>query len=175
MHAGVGLIPIREIDPTGQFPYWQPVPDMRLHHSGRMDCIIEQFLYVGDLESATDATLLPADTWRCISLLPRAEFKYAPIHFRPMDHLRLEMEDTETQSLESITQVTTPFLSQARYDGKRVLVHCSAGISRSVAVVLAYLLSSFDMTLEEAYMYVQKRRPVASPNIGFMRQLAQIK
>jgi predicted protein tyrosine phosphatase len=52
-----------------------------------------------------------------------------------------------------------------------VLVHCQKGVSRSCAVVTAYLMAQNGWSVVEALEYVQKRRPQAQPNIGFMAQL----
>lgn len=53
-----------------------------------------------------------------------------------------------------------------------MLVHCYAGQSRSVALVLAYLLAARGMSLSEAWQAVRAARPGAKPNSGFMQQLA---
>merc|ERR1712232_1063722 len=42
--------------------------------------------------------------------------------------------------------------------GKTVLVHCSAGLSRSASVVVAWLMKSADLTLEQAVEEVSFRR-----------------
>ncbi|KAK2956850.1 putative Dual specificity phosphatase, catalytic domain containing protein [Blattamonas nauphoetae] len=55
--------------------------------------------------------------------------------------------------------------------GSRVLVHCSQGVSRSPAVVTAYLMVVEGMGLDEAFASVIKRRTVARPNPSFMAQL----
>jgi len=52
-----------------------------------------------------------------------------------------------------------------------VLVHCLAGISRSVSVTVAYLMSSMCLSLDDAYTLVKRRRPHASPSLNFMGQL----
>lgn len=44
-----------------------------------------------------------------------------------------------------------------------VLVHCGAGISRSVAVVCAYLCRYAGMRWDEALALVKSRRPCAAP------------
>lgn len=44
-----------------------------------------------------------------------------------------------------------------------VLVHCGAGKSRSVAVVVAYLCRYMGMRLDEAIAFVVERRPGACP------------
>ena len=63
------------------------------------------------------------------------------------------------------------FIERARLEGKSVLVHCTMGMSRSATLVLVYLVRHLNMTLAEALMYTKERRPVASPNPGFMAQL----
>lgn len=52
-----------------------------------------------------------------------------------------------------------------------VLVHCNWGKSRSVAIVLAYLMKINGMSLDEALAYIRSKRCIAQPNEGFMRQL----
>ena len=45
------------------------------------------------------------------------------------------------------------------------------GVSRSATVVCAYLIATAAMSATEAIAFVTERREVASPNIGFRRQL----
>lgn len=52
-----------------------------------------------------------------------------------------------------------------------VLVHCLAGVSRSVTVTLAYLMHSRAINFEEAFALVRLRKPDISPNFHFLRQL----
>uniref|UniRef100_A0A2K6VU16 protein-tyrosine-phosphatase n=3 Tax=Onchocerca TaxID=6281 RepID=A0A2K6VU16_ONCVO len=56
-------------------------------------------------------------------------------------------------------------------NGGRILVHCEAGISRSVFVVAAYIMQKFQWSSAKAVKYIQRIRPIALPNDGFMRQL----
>lgn len=62
----------------------------------------------------------------------------------------------------------------------QILVHCIAGVSRSVSIVLAYLIRDKGMSYEQAYQCVKSRRSIVSPyftqispNDGFIRQLKQ--
>ncbi|XP_027332497.1 dual specificity protein phosphatase 1-like isoform X2 [Abrus precatorius] len=59
----------------------------------------------------------------------------------------------------------------ARRHGGGVLVHCFAGRSRSVTVIVAYLMKTRGMCFSEALRYVESKRPAASPNRGFIDQL----
>jgi len=45
------------------------------------------------------------------------------------------------------------------------------GISRSATVVSAYMIATKKITSADAIAYVQKKRPVVSPNLGFRQQL----
>jgi len=60
-----------------------------------------------------------------------------------------------------------------RESGGKVLIHCRAGISRSATVCIAYLMYAGRLTLDEAFDYLKRCRPLISPNLNFMRQLAE--
>ncbi|GAA5963461.1 hypothetical protein JCM21900_004651 [Sporobolomyces salmonicolor] len=62
-------------------------------------------------------------------------------------------------------------LADAQLQSKPVYVHCRAGKSRSVTVVLAYLVYRNHWSLKRAYSYVADRREGISPNLGFMAEL----
>jgi protein-tyrosine phosphatase len=57
------------------------------------------------------------------------------------------------------------------YPNNKVLVHCFAGRSRSVAVVLAYLIYKLRIPLSVALIHVRQFRANANPNSGFLNQL----
>lgn len=75
------------------------------------------------------------------------------------------------------------WLEQALDDGGSVMVHCRRGISRSAAVVVAYLMrhglgkpgssSHVHMTYVDAASFVKQRRPVISLNLEFRETLEQ--
>jgi protein-tyrosine phosphatase len=56
-------------------------------------------------------------------------------------------------------------------DAGPTLVHCAMGISRSVSMVIAYLIRKRKMTLEQALQFVRSKRSIIRPNVGFMEQL----
>ena len=62
-------------------------------------------------------------------------------------------------------------IESVRAAGGCTLVHCVAGVSRSVSLCIAYLMKQEHLTLRDAFDDVKKRRPIARPNIGFFRQL----
>lgn len=55
-----------------------------------------------------------------------------------------------------------------------VLVHCSAGASRSPAVAATTLALQRDIGLDEAFRQVSERRPVVDPHDALVRQAARV-
>lgn len=49
-------------------------------------------------------------------------------------------------------------IDAARADGKKVLIHCVKGASRSATVMIAYLMRTYDVTYDEAFNFVKCQR-----------------
>lgn len=52
-------------------------------------------------------------------------------------------------------------------------MHCLAGVSRSVTLVVAYVMTVTDLGWEDALHTVRAGRSCANPNLGFQRQLQE--
>lgn len=132
---------------------------------------ILSYLYLGNARDSQD-----------VDLLRRLQITHivnvtdsAPIVTKAMQHvkyLHLPATDTIQQDLRPAFDCAVQFIENARRSNGVVLVHCLAGVSRSVAVVMAYLLyRNRNFTVLKALEYIQNRRPVAGPNLHFMGQL----
>lgn len=86
-------------------------------------------------------------------------------------YLQIPISDHWSQNLSSWFPQAIQFIDEARDNNKGVLVHCLAGISRSVTVTVAYLMSRENMSLNHAYDHVKHCKPNISPNFTFMGQL----
>ena len=83
-----------------------------------------------------------------------------------------QLEDDPDSDLYSQLGNIVKVIDEYRGMDKGVLVHCRAGASRSVAVVVAYLMKKEKLTVDEALMKVKSiRGERAQPNEGFMQQL----
>lgn len=65
------------------------------------------------------------------------------------------------------------FIYDQVHSGRKILVHCHMGMSRSVTVVMAYLIKYEGMTLAEAYHAIVRSRPVARPHHELLWSLVQ--
>ncbi|XP_012215360.1 dual specificity protein phosphatase 19 [Linepithema humile] len=57
---------------------------------------------------------------------------------------------------------------------ENILVHCNAGVSRSAAIVIAYLIIIMKLSYDDAYNKVKAVRSCIKPNDGFVKQLRSI-
>jgi protein-tyrosine phosphatase len=78
--------------------------------------------------------------------------------------------------------LTPEFINCARYiqsvisGGGKILVHCVKGASRSVSIVMAYLIyvNYNNLSVIDLLKSIQTVRPIAHPNYGFMKQLEKL-
>ncbi|XP_073698624.1 uncharacterized protein [Garra rufa] len=86
-------------------------------------------------------------------------------------YLRIPIDDSLRDDLLPWIPQALHFIDGAMSHGCSVLVHCAAGISRSPALAVAYVMYSLKMDLDHAYRFVKERRPTISPNFNFLGQL----
>ncbi|XP_074028665.1 mitogen-activated protein kinase phosphatase 3 isoform X2 [Leptinotarsa decemlineata] len=88
-----------------------------------------------------------------------------------MKYLQIHINDHWSQNLASHFPSAIAFIDEARNLQKGVLVHCLAGVSRSVTVTVAYLMSKYSLNLNDAFNVVRSRKSNIAPNFHFLQQL----
>lgn len=88
-----------------------------------------------------------------------------------IQYLQIPITDHWSQDLAIHFPNAIRFIDEARTKGSAVLVHCLAGVSRSVTITLAYLMHTNSLCLNDAFLFVRARKPDVSPNFHFMEQL----
>ena len=66
------------------------------------------------------------------------------------------------------------FLWEQYSQGKKVLIHCAAGMSRSVCIAAAFLYFAKIMNFEDAVNWVRERRRIAQPHRDVLISIRQI-
>lgn len=86
--------------------------------------------------------------------------------------LQIPIVDTINQDILGYFVQAFEFIDAARENpNAKLLIHCHAGISRSVSFAIAYVMWKEHKSFEEAFAIIQKHRTCASPNLNFLGQL----
>ncbi|KAJ9579825.1 hypothetical protein L9F63_004531, partial [Diploptera punctata] len=86
-------------------------------------------------------------------------------------YMKIPIADHWKENLASFFPKAIEFIDEARSNEKGVLVHCLAGVSRSVTVTVAYLMYKLSLNLNDAFNMVRARKSNIAPNFHFMQQL----
>ncbi|CAF0726008.1 unnamed protein product [Rotaria sp. Silwood1] len=94
-------------------------------------------------------------------------------HLDQFHYYHIPADDTHKQNLLDYFDQAYTFIYNAIENHEKVLVHCVAGISRSPAIVIGFLMRYAHMNMDDAYEFVKQKRSIVSPNLNFMGQLLQ--
>ena len=115
-----------------------------------------------------------------------------PINSEPVEGVEyktIPMEDDEDEQLVPHLDSCFEFINKANPDNgsqrnkaqkkqetksRAVLVHSYFGMSRSAAVVLAYLMKEKGQTLRQAYDHIKQSHSATNPNDNFIVQLLRL-
>ncbi|XP_004537744.1 tyrosine-protein phosphatase vhp-1 isoform X2 [Ceratitis capitata] len=126
-------------------------------------------LYVGNYRDSKDQQQL--DKHQITHIIAIHD---SPRRLLPDKHYLCVMAaDTPDQNLSQYFSVCNDFIHAARLREGNVLIHCLAGMSRSVTVAVAYIMTATNLSWKEALKVVRAGRAVANPNIGFQTQLQE--
>ena len=141
------------------------------YYSKHLSEIIPNFLYISSYNATKNKALLEKNKIThiincaadfCENVF-ESENKYTYLSFYLKDHV--------LENIECIFYECIKFIDNVKEKGGRVLVHCIQGISRSVTLVMAYLIYKNKITYDKAFNIVQSKREISSPNFGFSIQL----
>lgn len=130
---------------------------------------IDDNLFIGNISAATNKALLTSyGITHVVTALP----VFYPPFLDTFEYHFVKSYDTPSYSIRPYFQESNKFIHNAITNKGKVFIHCKAGISRSVTLALAYLLSTNrDATPADMLDYIRLKRPIANPNSGFMTQL----
>lgn len=96
-----------------------------------------------------------------------------PNYHEDIQYKRFPLTDKADDPIELYFKDACITIADAIKKGETVFVHCAAGISRSASIVIAYLITSENITFGDAFASVRQVRPIISPNLGFELKLKE--
>ncbi|XP_037498566.1 dual specificity protein phosphatase 22 [Rhipicephalus sanguineus] len=124
-------------------------------------------VYIGNFRDSKDPEQLQANNITHIISIHDTARK---LH-EDKEYLCIQASDTPGQNLSQFFSQSNDFIHHARMEGGNVLIHCLAGVSRSVTIAVAYVMSVTSLNWREALKAVRGARSIANPNFGFQKQL----
>jgi protein-tyrosine phosphatase len=81
------------------------------------------------------------------------------------------IDDGTYASIDAYLDPVANLINKYISNGNKIYVHCVHGKSRSVSIVIYYLMKYEKITFSEAFTKVKKMRPIISPNLNFIKEL----
>jgi predicted protein tyrosine phosphatase len=126
-------------------------------------------IYLGNWVDSTNWDVLKKEDITHVLTLNRKRWHGEKDHERQgIKHLYICIDDVARADIAQHFDECIAFIDSA----DKVLVHCSAGVSRSSTIVAAYLMKQKKMGLSDAITLLRSKRPRVNPNPGFMKQLS---
>ncbi|WCJ23678.1 dual specificity protein phosphatase 1 [Euphorbia peplus] len=140
----------------------------RCFKEDNIPCQIEEGLFLGSFGAASNKDSLKSKN---ITHILTVANSLAPAYPNDFVYKVISVADREDTNLRQYFDECFKFIDDAKRQGGGVLVHCFIGKSRSVTIVVAYLMKYHGMRLSQALEHVKSRRSKAGPNPGFIAQL----
>ncbi len=141
------------------------------YYSKHLSEIIPNFLYLSSYNAAKNKELIDKNNItniiNCAADFCNNDFANDP----KLNYLSFYLKDHVMENIECVFYECIEYIESVKEKGGRVLVHCIQGISRSVSIVMAYLIFKEKYSYDKAFTLVQSKREISSPNFGFSIQL----
>lgn len=136
-------------------------------------------LYLGSVNHSAESVLRALNITHVVNVAAfGADRSTPPAGIEPENYLALSIPDVPTYDIvphleDTIKFIRAAIVGQRNERGERVggtvLVHCQLGVSRSAAIVIAYLMVTEPSCrrFDDAHAFVKRKRPCVYPNLGF--------
>ena len=127
-------------------------------------------LFLGNLSSLEDKLFIGT-----LSEIINVSNKYIPNYIEELDlkSTSLNILDESDQNISQYFDVTYQIISKNLQENKKVLVYCQMGRSRSVTIILNYIMTLENISYEMAFIKLLYFKSEIGPNKGFVKQLKE--
>ncbi|XP_061842241.1 dual specificity protein phosphatase 18 [Nerophis lumbriciformis] len=144
-------------------------------NNGRLSglCRVTEHLYVSNGKAAGLVSLLRANNITCVVNVTETKRSGSSHLPNGVEYIHIPLADSPSTLIADHFDGVGETIQRIARGGGRTLVHCNAGVSRSAALCMAFLVKHHSVTLLEAHAWVKTCRPMVRPNNGFWKQLIQ--
>lgn len=129
---------------------------------------IEKGIYLGGIAPTTDKNFMK----NMNVIIDMIDYKTENLPYYPnVIYYNFPVDDISTENISQYFDSIYRIIHKYRGKGANVYIHCMAGISRSVTVLIAYFMKRDCISAGEAFEKIQRKRPIVLPNEGFVNQL----
>jgi len=128
------------------------------------DHIIDN-IYLGDID-VNETNLLVENSIKIVINISNSRYK----ENNNISYFHFDIDDNKNENVGQFFDKFNEIISNNK--NKNIFIHCMNSVSRSVTLVLYYLMYFHKMTLANAFNYIKsKRTQYTKPNNGFIKQL----
>ena len=125
-------------------------------------------LFLGSIGSASNLKQLQNCKITHIVCCGKDIKNFFPDNFK---YYNINLYDSEKENIKQYFKDSSDFIDEGIKNGGNVLVHCHAGVSRSSTILIAYIMKSKKMKLNDDIELKKTKREKVNPNNGFIGQL----
>lgn len=129
-------------------------------------------IWLGNWKASTDSCFLRRAGIKrilCINTNPKTGADRALYAKLGIEHMYIRARDASDEQLHLKFNKCYQFMKGCN---EPILVHCTAGVSRSATIMAVYLIRSRNMLPDEAIQWIKSKRKIANPNSGFREQIS---
>jgi hypothetical protein len=164
-----------------------------MYYTGMAQCYLQYYinntfsasaitdrLFVGDLASASNNDAMREQGITHIVSVFNGTFEIFPNEFK---FKAIHINDDFWVDIRKHFEESNTFIDEAlSFPGSKVMIHCQRGVSRSVTLLMAYLLLKMNQTkqipqnetikiITDVLNQIKEHRSIAEPNAGFLNSL----
>ncbi|XP_040324903.1 dual specificity protein phosphatase 21 [Herpailurus yagouaroundi] len=129
---------------------------------------ITSSLYISNGVSANNQGMLSSNH---ITTVINVSAEVVNTFYKDIQYVQVPVADVPSSRLCDFFDPIADHIHSVEMQQGRTLLHCAAGVSRSAAICLAYLMKYHAMSLLDAHAWTKSCRPIIRPNNGFWEQL----
>ena len=131
-------------------------------------------LYLGDLSTIENYLQHDLEQFALIinisNILINQQIKE---HLQMTNIMEIKIPDIPESNIREYFDTTYLKIKDCISQGQKALVYCKVGKSRSVSIIINYLMSSQNISYEMAFVQMITKKSSIGPNYGFIQQLKE--